>query len=240
MFGLFNKKESFIDIWSGTPDIHCHVLPGIDDGAKDTTTSELLLKKYASLGCKKIIATPHTMGGIYDNTPETILNARKSIVDTSGIELSCSSEYMLDDNFDKLLKKNKIIPLKDKYLLVEMSFFQPPENLFEQLFKISTKGYTSIMAHPERYAYYHQNFKKYRDFKAKGIKLQLNVLSLTSHYGESVKQTTYKLLEEGLYDFIGTDTHKIEHLEKIEKITIPKKYAPALSKLCLTTQQVFS
>ena len=145
MFGLFKKKILFKDIWRGTPEMHCHVLPGIDDGAKNIQVSELLLQKYAALGCTKVIATPHTMGGIYNNTPESIKNAFESIINTFGINLSYSSEYMLDDNFEGLLKKDKIISLPNNFLLVEMSFFQPPENLYEQLFTIGSKSYIPII-----------------------------------------------------------------------------------------------
>ncbi len=239
MFGLFKKKILFKDIWSGTPEMHCHVLPGIDDGAKNVNLSEQLLQKYASLGCTKIIATPHTMGGIYNNTPESIKTAFESIVDTSGITLSYSSEYMLDDNFEKLLKEKKLIPLFDKFLLVEMSFFQPPENLYEQLFKIGSQSFIPIMAHPERYAYYHGKYETYIELKKKGCLLQLNALSLTKHYGDFVQKTAFKLLEDGLYDFIGTDTHRIDHLEKIEAMLVPEKYKSELQRICYKTKNVF-
>lgn len=240
MFGIFKKKVSFLEVWKGTPEIHCHVLPGIDDGAKDVSTSIELLKKYAALGCPKIIATPHTMGGIYDNTPETIAAARAQVgEDTSGIDVSFSSEYMLDDNFNELLHGNRLIPLKEKFLLVEISFFQPPMNLYEQIFEIGTRDFRPIMAHPERYAYYHNSMDVYKELKTKGCLLQLNALSLTPHYGEAVQKTAFKLLEAGLYDFIGLDTHRMDHLQKVEEMSIPEKYKEALLLVCARTQQTF-
>lgn len=240
MFGILKKKTSFLDIWRGTPEIHCHVLPGIDDGAKDVATSITLLKKYAALGCRQIIATPHTMGGIYDNTPSSIERAYDSIKnDTDQVALSYSSEYILDDNFENLLERKEILPLKDNFLLVELSFFQPPENLNEQLFKIGAQGFHPIMAHPERYAYYHNRFDTYAELKKKGSSLQLNALSLTPHYGASVQKVAFQLLKEGIYDYIGTDTHRIDHLDKIEQMTIPSKYETALAAICRNTQQTF-
>ncbi|AWH75145.1 histidinol phosphatase [Dokdonia sp. Dokd-P16] len=239
MFGIFNKKKSFLDIWSGTPEMHCHVLPGIDDGAKTIAKSEELLKKYKSLGCDKVIATPHTMGGMYDNTPTTIFNAFESIENTQGIDLSYSSEYMLDEVFTTYLEKKELIPLIDNFVLVEMSFFQPPENLFKQIFKIGSQGYTPILAHPERYAFYHKRPEIYRDFKKKGCLLQLNGLSLSNHYGESVQKVAYDLLKNNLFDFIGLDTHRIDHLEKIEKMQISAKYSSALEDICLSTTKTF-
>lgn len=239
MFGIFNKKKSFIDIWAGTPEMHCHVLPGIDDGAKTASHSEELLKKYKALGCNKVIATPHTMGGIYDNTPQSISDAFASINDTQGIDLSYSSEYMIDEVFNDYLERKELIPLVDNFVLVEMSFFQPPENLFEQIFKIGSQGYIPVMAHPERYAYYHKRPEIYKDFKKKGCLLQLNALSLSKHYGESVQKVAYNLLKDDLYDFIGLDTHKIDHLEKIEKMQVPSKYASALEFICFKTTKTF-
>ncbi|TVZ23014.1 protein-tyrosine phosphatase [Dokdonia sp. Hel_I_63] len=239
MFGIFNKKKSFLDIWSGTPEMHCHVLPGIDDGAKTVAHSEELLRKYKSLGCDKIIATPHTMGGIYDNTPATILNAYNSIKETQGIDLSYSSEYMLDEVFTTYLEKKELIPLIDNFVLVEMSFFQPPENLFEQIFKIGSQGYTPILAHPERYAYYHNNLKNYNKLKKMGCYFQLNALSLTNHYGKSINKQALLLLEAGMYDFIGTDAHRFEHLEKISTFEISTKYKDVINRICHNTKSLF-
>ncbi len=240
MFGLFNKKISFLEIWSGTPEMHCHVLPGIDDGAKSVAESNILLEKYKSLGCPKVIATPHTMGGIYDNTPETISDAYDSVTISEGIALEYSSEYMLDDLFNKYLEKKELIPLKEEYVLIEMSFFQPPENLFEQIFKIGSQGYIPVLAHPERYAYYHKKPEMYTELKKKGCLLQLNALSLSSHYGESVQKIAFDLLKNDSYDFIGTDAHRINHLEKVERMKISSKYMRHLTQVCQKTSRTFS
>ena len=87
------------------PDIHCHVLPEIDDGASDLNESTLILKKYIDLGFKKLIATPHTMGEIYPNTPATIAKALKKVEELSlNIEISAASEYMLDEIFENSFK----------------------------------------------------------------------------------------------------------------------------------------
>ncbi len=239
MFGFLSKKVSFLDIWQGTPEMHCHVLPGIDDGAKTPDVSSQLLQKYKALGCETIIATPHTMGGIYDNSPSSIKQALQSIKETHNIRLSPSSEYMLDDNFTELLKDKNLLPLADNLLLVEMSFFQPPENLFEILYEIGTKGYSPIMAHPERFAYYHANFNLYNELKKRGCKLQLNALSLSDHYGKGVQKIAHKLLLEGYYDYIGTDTHRLDHLEKLETMKVPKTIVNALEKVCDSTKKSF-
>lgn len=240
MLQFLKKKTSFIDIWSGTPEIHCHVLPGIDDGAKNVANSLELLDTYKSLGCNRIIATPHTMSGIYDNTPDTIENAYDLIKNqTNGVALSFSSEYMIDENFNALLDSNHILPLHENYVLIEMSYFQPPENIKEIIFKIGTLGYIPVLAHPERYAYYHNKLAIFQDFKSRGCHLQLNALSLSEHYGASTQKVALKLLKDGLYDYIGIDTHRIEHLTKIEGMKIGNTYVDALKKICDTTKVTF-
>ncbi|GGG11499.1 capsular polysaccharide biosynthesis protein [Dokdonia pacifica] len=241
MLQFFKKKTPFVDIWSGTPEMHCHVLPGIDDGAKNSQTSIILIEKYKELGCPHIIATPHTMHGIYDNTPSSIENAYTSIKDQIGsIKLSFSSEYMVDDNFETLLDNKSILPLYKNYVLIEMSYFQPPENIKDIIFKIGTLGYIPVLAHPERYAYYHNKIEVFQDFKARGCLLQLNALSLSEHYGDSCQKTALKLLKDEFYDFIGIDTHKIEHLTKIEHMKIGNSYVPALKKVCDKTSSLLT
>ncbi|WP_299677770.1 CpsB/CapC family capsule biosynthesis tyrosine phosphatase [uncultured Dokdonia sp.] len=241
MLNFFKKKTSFIDIWSGTPEIHCHVLPGIDDGAKNIETSLILINKYKELGCPSIIATPHTMYGIYDNTPTTIESSYASIKDqVNDIQLKYSSEYMIDDNFGELLNDKNIIPLYENYVLIEMSYFQPPENFKDIIFKMGTLGYIPVLAHPERYAYYHNKPEILTDFKARGCLLQLNALSLSEHYGESCQKMAFKLLKDGLYDFIGIDTHKIEHLQKIEHMKFSSAYAESLKAVCKNTSTTFN
>jgi len=239
MIGIFSKKKSFLKIWSGTPEIHCHVLPAIDDGAKNIEDSKRMLQKYASLGCTTVIATPHTMGGIYDTTIATIKNSFNSISETKEVKLSYASEYMLDDNFERLLSEKKILPLKHAYILVELSYFKPPANLYELLFEISVQRYVPILAHPERYAYYHKNYNVFKELKKKGFLFQLNALSLTDHYGPTCKKIAFKLLEDNLYDFIGIDAHKIGHLEKLSTMKIPSKYQTALREVCINTQKKF-
>ena len=240
MLQFLKKKTAFIDIWSGTPEMHCHVLPGIDDGAKDVDTSLTILRKYKSLGCSNIIATPHTMSGIYDNTPSTIEASYSSVNNqVDGMKLRFSSEYMVDENFNTLLDTKNIIPLHENYVLIEMSYFQPPENIKEMIFKIGTLGYIPVLAHPERYEYYHNKPDIFQDFKSRGCLLQLNALSLSEHYGGSCQKTALKILKEGLYDFIGIDTHRIEHLTKIEHLKIGNAYVSPLNAVCEKTRAIF-
>ena len=226
---FFKKKIPLTDFFTdGFVDIHSHLLPGIDDGAKDMDTSIALLLKMTSYGIKNFITTPHVLGNVYPNSSEVIkqkLAAVKKELEKrkiKGISIQAAAEYMLDEEFSALLDQKDILVLKDNYILVEMSYFSAPINLYELLFKIQLKGYKPVLAHPERYNFYHTDFKNYYKLKQAGCLFQLNLLSLTDQYGKGVQKTSEKLLKENLYDFVGTDTHHQNHLELLPKIGTKK------------------
>ena len=110
MFFFKKKKEISLDLaWLGT-DMHSHLIPGIDDGAKDIATSIQLIKGLENLGYKKLITTPHVLWEIYANTPDIItqgLGELKAAMDKEGlnIELHAAAEYFMDDHFEEELKK---------------------------------------------------------------------------------------------------------------------------------------
>jgi protein-tyrosine phosphatase len=229
---FFKKKIPLTDFFTdGFVDIHSHILPGIDDGAKDMDTSMALLLKMASYGIKNFITTPHVLGSVYPNSSEVIkqqLAAVKKELEKrniKGISIQAAAEYMLDEEFSALLDQKDILVLKDNYILVEMSYFSAPINLYELLFKIQLKGYKPVLAHPERYNFYHTDFKSYYKLKQAGCLFQLNLLSLTDQYGKGVQKTSEKLLKENLYDFVGTDTHHQNHLALLPKIGTKKTFA---------------
>ena len=227
---FFKKKnislnELFPD---GFVDIHSHLLPGIDDGAKDLKNSIELIKHLSSFGINNFITTPHVLGDVYPNSSHTIKNKLAEVQEElkklglTNINIRVAAEYMLDEQFAELLEKNDILTLKDDFILVEMSYFNAPFNLFDILFEIQMKGYKPILAHPERYNFYHNNFESYYKLKKAGCLFQLNLLSLTSQYGSNVQSISTKLLEEDMYDFVGTDTHHMGHLELLEEIGTKK------------------
>jgi protein-tyrosine phosphatase len=229
---FFKKKIPLTDFFTDRfVDIHSHLLPGIDDGAKDMDTSIALLLKMASYGIKNFITTPHVLGSVYPNSSEVIkqqLAAVKKELEKrkiKGISIQAAAEYMLDEEFSALLDQKDILVLKDNYILVEMSYFSAPLNLYELLFKIQLKGYKPVLAHPERYHFYHTDFKNYYQLKQAGCLFQLNLLSLTAQYGKGVQKTSEKLLKENLYDFVGTDTHHQNHLALLPKIGTKKTLA---------------
>ena len=126
-------------------------------------------------------------------------------------------------------------------MLVEMSYFQAPINLKEILFKLQTHGYKPVLAHPERYAFYHsKDLRKYEELKNRGCLFQINALSLSPHYGTNMQQIGFKLLEAGMIDFIGSDTHREQHIDKLENIKMNKKLTVQVQKVIEKTKSVFT
>ena len=222
MLNFFNKKK--IDpVYAGfswlAQDIHSHILPGIDDGSPDVDTSLLLLRSLSDVGINTFICTPHIIGDMYRNTPETINNALDKLTKAcrqNGMQtqISAAAEYMLDDYFMELLrKKQPLLTLRKNYILTELSYSTSPNNLEQISFEIITSNYQPLMAHPERYPYYHKNYDAYHHLKELGFSLQVNLLSLTGYYGKQVAKAAKFILDNKLVDFVGTDLHHFNHLK---------------------------
>ena len=226
MLNLFRKKKrSLVEIIPfDFIDIHSHLLPGIDDGAKSLDDSIELITRMSEFGINNFITTPHVLGNIWPNTSDTILDAYDLLtaeLEKRGmdhIKIDAAAEYMLDEEFCKILASRDLLTLRDDTILVEMSFLNAPVNLFEMLFDLQLNGYRPILAHPERYFFYHNRFEVYDKLKKAGCRFQVNALSFTGYYGDFVKKVAEKLLKLNMIDFIGTDTHSHKHLDMLENL----------------------
>ena len=216
---IFKKKPSLIA--ASLPfetDMHSHILPGLDDGSPDLGTSLTLVRGLMSLGIKRSIATPHIISDLYRNTPAGItasLQLLQEGITSAGLDftVSAAAEYMLDDSFfEKIAQGEPLLTLYDNYILTEFSFGSQPENPQMMSFNIITNGYTPILAHPERYGYFHHNYKAYHLLKELGFVLQVNLLSVTGYYGAPVAKAAKYILKNGLATFAGTDLHHEKHL----------------------------
>jgi tyrosine-protein phosphatase YwqE len=221
---IFSKKEEIIDpidISFLRNDIHSHLIPGIDDGSPEMETTIVLLKKFIDLGYKKVITTPHVMSDYYKNNPEIILsglnNVRKEIKKQNlNIEIEAAAEYNLEPEFEKLLDDGKLLSFgAEKYLLFELSFFDEPLRLNETIWKMIEKGFRPVLAHVERYGYWHNNYDKIEEMINRGVKLQLNIGSVTGAYGPEVKKFAERLIKDEIIEFVGSDCHHLHHLEMI-------------------------
>ena len=242
MLSIFQKKRYLVDYLENFTDFHNHLLPGIDDGSPNVDISLELIEKFGKFGVKNFVCTPHVMGEYYPNSPADIGAALQELKMQlpEDVKIQASAEYMMDAWLTESIENDEILPIAGKHVLIEMSYFQAPINLIDILFQLQTKGYKLILAHPERYAFYHnKSLNKYRDLKNRGCKFQLNMLSLSRHYGEGINKMANRLLEEGMIDFISSDCHRMEHLEKIEKIRLNKKQAQLIEPVIEKSKALF-
>ena len=213
-------------------DMHSHLLPGIDDGLLELEQTVEFVKDLQQLGYKKLICTPHILADLYPNTPDTILPklamVRAALAEAEiDVEVEAAAEYMIDHEFTELIaysKKEDLLTIGGDYILVEMSFLSPFPNVEKVIFDLRMLGLIPILAHPERYSYYHKQFDKYDYFKELGCKLQVNLLSLSGGYGPQVKKTAERLFENQMVDFLGTDMHHERHLAMLKKLATVKDF----------------
>lgn len=221
ILSFFSRQPALADYSRLGLDLHSHLLPGIDDGAANLELSLSYLRSLQELGFRKLITTPHVYQEFYPNTAEGILQGAvelRAAAVAAGItvELAVAAEYFLDDHFADLVEQEALLPLWERQVLVEMAFLGAPPQLEQYLFRMQTKGYAPVLAHPERYAFLHGQWRQYERLKDLGCRFQVNLLSLTGYYGKPVQQAAEKLLAQGWVDYLGTDLHHQRHLERLQ------------------------
>lgn len=229
---FFNKKTILKDLIPDDHiDFHSHLLFGIDDGAKTFDDTLGLVQSLMKFGIKHFITTPHVMQHVWENTTEIIVNRQNEVnellkLQQIDVTIKAAAEYLMDDHFAKLFKSQPLLTLKDNYVLVEMSYINAPIQLYELLFDLQVAGYKPVLAHPERYNFYHNNFDEYKKLKKQGCLFQLNLLSVMGYYGEGVAKTAQKLLTQGLIDFTSSDTHHQKHIASFDGKVLLKDLKP--------------
>lgn len=238
MFNLFKKKDKSSDeetYFPITTDIHSHILPGIDDGAPDVATSIELIRGLMQIGVTRSVATPHIIGDMYRNNADTIYGAQRILqaeLDSQGIafELSAAAEYMLDNYFFEMLdNKVLLLTVQNNLLLTEFSYSSLPDHIERMSFAMITEGYSPILAHPERYSYFHNNYKVFHHLKELGFLLQVNLLSLTGYYGKEVEKAANYIIKNDLASYLGTDLHHERHLSALQDPNNKKIFKEILS-----------
>jgi tyrosine-protein phosphatase YwqE len=222
---FFKKKPALADLsWLGA-DMHSHLVPGIDDGSPDMATSIALIRGMHELGYRKIITTPHILWELYPNTAERIVAGMEEVkkeVANQGIdvELRAAAEYFIDEHFvEHLQAKKPLLTVSGNMVLVEFSMVTAPLDLQDVLFEVQMQNYQPIIAHPERYSYLTRKKEVFDDLKNAGCYFQLNILSLTGHYGPAVHELAEYFLKKGYYDLVGTDLHHERHLSALQRLS---------------------
>jgi len=215
-------------------DMHSHFIPGIDDGAGTIEDSLTLIRAMKDMGYKTIITTPHAMSDFYPNTRQTIeaglLKVQNALLEQHiDITVRAAAEYYIDEYFMELLDKEPLLTIQKNEVLVEFSMLYEPPMLFDVIYKMQKCGYQPIIAHPERYLFFHKEFQRYRDLKARGCMLQMNMLAISGHYGKNIKMVAEQLLSKNLYDYCGSDMHHERHAATLKAMTTTKDYLTILN-----------
>lgn len=195
-------------------DMHSHLLPGVDDGVSSPEQSLQCLKQLAEWGIQKVITTPHISRDWHPNESAT-LRAGQSVLQTLADEnqlnlrIEVAAEYLLDEFFPALLAADDLLTFgQERYLLFELGWAAAPRQLDELVFRIRARGYTPVLAHPERYGYYHEDLSVLTHLHENGCLFQLNWSALTGRYGSRTQAQARLLLKKGWIDFIGSDLHR--------------------------------
>ncbi len=234
---FFHSKSREISLCYSV-EMHCHVLPGIDDGATDASVGASLVERMKQWGITHIIATPHVTLGTFENTPETVASALALLKEellrrNVEIPVTTSAEYRLDDLFFSQLESGIVRAMPGGNLLVEAPFVQEPLSLDQTLFDLKMKGYKTILAHPERYSYFRHRPERYKSLHMAGTLFQVNLLSLAGYYGKEEKSVAEWFADNGMIDFLGTDMHNLQHADAIEAYLSSSGYRKLLQKLRL-------
>ena len=206
-----------------TADLHIHVLPGIDDGARTVSDSLELLRLHYHQGVRRIVATPHIRSGFFTNTNESIQLAYEQLLNENieayfpDLTLSFAAEYFADDYFMELVGRNELLPLFDNYILIETSMREELPYFEEILEYVVVQGWQPVLAHPERYRPWHTRPEQYRRLRKLGVLFQVNLLSLGGAYGSTEQSIAEQLIAQGWVEAVGSDLHRASQYAYLEK-----------------------
>ena len=196
-------------------DLHCHLLAGLDDGAETLEQALQIAVQLETAGFKAVFATPHVMEGQHFLEASRILEETAHFqkeLENRGIHLKVypGGEHYLFPELAEWLQKGKLLTLgaTGKFILVELPMLEIPRYAEQVFFDLQVQGITPIVAHPERYYQLSREPKLLYDWLEKGVLFQINLKSLTGHYGTKAHETALYMLQCGLAHFIGSDTHR--------------------------------
>ncbi len=193
-------------------DIHCHILPGFDDGPAGITEALELARAYSRLGYSHVIATPH-LQNIYDveeDLYEQVERLQNYVLDV-GIDLDIlpGAEILLSPDLPVLLKEKALPTLnRTRYVLTELPLFEPFPDYAEGIYyKLLTEGYIPILAHPERNRCFSKKPELLEHLVELGVLLQVDTASLAGNAGGGALNTARYLLKRQLVSFISNNLH---------------------------------
>ncbi len=196
-------------------DMHNHILYGIDDGCKTIEESIETIKNMKKIGFNSIVLTPHYIEDSSFKANNNLKLERLEILkeellkNNIDVNLFLGNEIFINESINELIINKEIRSINNtRYILIELPFNNQILNLDDYLYELKLKGYKIIIAHPERYTYFKDNYKEVRKLYDSGVLFQVNYGSIIGQYGSSSLKLLKKLLKDDMVDFISTDIHK--------------------------------
>jgi len=212
-------------------DLHCHMLPGIDDGAPDRSVAVAMARCAAADGITHVACTPHIYPGLYENTREGILEAIAAfrvVLEEEGIDLTLveGADTHLSPDLIQGIRSGRIPTLNGtRYLLFEPPHHVAPPRLEESVFNLMAAGIVPVLTHPERLSWINTHYETFERLVRGGALMQITAGSLTGRFGNNPKYWAERMLEEGLVHLLATDAH---HIDKRPPLLAEARDAAAL------------
>jgi len=197
-------------------DLHCHLLPGVDDGAQNLSISLTMARAAVAQGVTVVACTPHILPGVYHNYGPDIRVATKHLqdaLDREGIalQLTTGADVHMAPNFVSGLRSGQLLTLADsRYVLVEPPHNTAPPQLEDFFFNLVTAGYVPILTHPERLSWVRSRYDTIKKLVQTGVWMQVTAGSFTGAFGRTALYWAERLLDEGCVHLIASDAHDAE------------------------------
>jgi len=195
-------------------DIHCHILPGIDDGAKTWETAEAMCRIAAEDGIKHIVCSPHSNDEYhYDRSKndDLVSELRERVGDTMRFSSGCDFHFSFENIQAALADPDRFLISGTEYLLVEFSDYSISPAVGDALLRFRGMGITPIITHPERNMVMVRRPEQVLRFAEHGCVVQITANSLTGHWGEGARKFAEWLLDHKAVHVIATDAHDTRH-----------------------------
>jgi len=194
----------------GFIDIHCHILPGLDDGPETIEDSLEMLEMAKDDGITHIFCTPHVYPGVYDTDMQMIRRTRDELREagSNGIKLLLGGDVRITPDLPERVKR-QIAPTLNgsRYLLIELPSQIMPHYISTIIFNLRQKGIVPIITHPERCMYFARDFTTLKVLREQGCMFQITAMSITQDAGKGAQKVALSMIEEGFGDFVASDAH---------------------------------